>query len=211
VRRLLENGANTSFVNRIVDDKQPIDQIIADPITGLARLRAKPHPRIPLPRDLYQPERQNSRGLDLNDPDTLTALSVALAEVPRRPWRAAPIIAGVERGGAAEPVLDPSDRRRRVGEVVTAGPEEIERALARGLHCPPSWDRRPAGERTAILERAADLYEKHRAELMGLVIREGGRSIPAALAEVREAVDYLRYYAARARADFSGPTCLPGP
>jgi RHH-type proline utilization regulon transcriptional repressor/proline dehydrogenase/delta 1-pyrroline-5-carboxylate dehydrogenase len=211
VRRLLENGANTSFVNRIVDDKQPIDQIIADPIARLAQLPAKPHPRIPLARDLYQPERLNSGGLDLNDPDSLAGLSSALAEAQRHPWRAAPIIAGVEQTGAAEPVFDPSDRRRRVGEVVAAGLADLDRALARAVRNAPSWDRTPAGERAAILERAAELYENHRAELMVLIIREGGRTIPAALSEVREAVDYLRYYAVRARADFAGPERLPGP
>jgi RHH-type transcriptional regulator, proline utilization regulon repressor / proline dehydrogenase / delta 1-pyrroline-5-carboxylate dehydrogenase len=211
VRRLLENGANTSFVNRNVDDKQPIDQIIADPIARLAQLPVKPHPLIPRPRDLYQPERLNSRGLDLNDPGTLAALSNTLTEAQRRPWRAAPIIAGVEQTGAPEPVLDPSDRRRRVGEVAATEAADIDRALTRAVRSAPSWDRTPAGERAAAIERAADLYENHRAELMALIIREGGRTIPAALSEVREAVDYLRYYAARTRADFAGPERLPGP
>src|ERR1700730_12533376 len=131
VRRLLENGANTSFVNRIVDDTQPIDEIIADPIARLAQLPVKPHPRIPLPRDLYGPERKNAAGLDLNDPTTLTALRDGLAVALRRPWRAAPIIAGIAQTRAAEPVLDPSDRRRRVGEVVAANPADVDRALAR--------------------------------------------------------------------------------
>ena len=211
VRRLLENGANTSFVNRIVDDKQPIDEIIADPIARLTRLPVKPHPRIPLPRDLYGPERKNARGLDLNDPPTLAALRDGLADALRRPWNAAPIIGGVELTGTGEPVLDPSDRRRRVGAVVEAKPVDVDRALARAVRAAPSWDRTPAGERAAILERAADLYEARMAELMALVIREGGRTIPAALAEVREAVDYLRYYAVRGRADFADPERLPGP
>ena len=211
VRRLLENGANTSFVNRIVDDKQPIDHIIADPIARLVQLPVKPHPLIPLPRDLYQPERLNSRGLDLNDPGTLAALSSALTEAQRRPWRAAPIIAGVDQTGAPEPVLDPSDRRRRVGEVVAAGPADIDRVLARAVRSASCWDRTPAGERAAILEHAAELCENHKAELMALIIREGGRTIPAALSEIREAVDYLRYYAVRARADFASPERLPGP
>jgi RHH-type proline utilization regulon transcriptional repressor/proline dehydrogenase/delta 1-pyrroline-5-carboxylate dehydrogenase len=211
VRRLLENGANTSFVNRIVDDRQPIDEIIADPVARLAGFPVKPHPRIPLPADIYGPERRNSPGLDLADPATLTSLRAALAKAARRPWRAAPIIGGVEQAGAAEAVLDPSDRRRRVGEVVWAGAAEVERAVSRALRCAPSWDRTPAGERAAILERAAELFERRLAELMAMIIREGGRTIPAALAEVREAIDYLRYYALRARADFSGPERLPGP
>ena len=211
VRRLLENGANTSFVNRILDDKEPIDEIVADPVTRLAGLPVKPHPRIPLPRGLYGAERRNSAGLDLNHLPALAALRDALTEAWRRPWHAAPIIGGTERAGAGEPVFDPSDRRRQVGTVAAAGPEEIERALASASASAPTWDRTPAGERAAILERAAELYESRRAELMAMVIREGGRTIPAALSEVREAVDYLRYYAARARADFAGPERLPGP
>jgi RHH-type proline utilization regulon transcriptional repressor/proline dehydrogenase/delta 1-pyrroline-5-carboxylate dehydrogenase len=112
---------------------------------------------------------------------------------------------------AAEPVLDPSDRRRRVGEVVAAGPAEIERALARAVRSAPLWDRTPAGERAARLEAAAELYERDMATLMALIIREGGRTVPDALSEVREAVDYLRYYAVRARADFAAAERLSGP
>ena len=211
VRRLLENGANTSFVNRIVDDKQPIDEIIADPISRLARLPAKPHPRIPLPRDLYGSERANSSGLDLNDPSELAALRDALTGALAHSWTAAPIVGGVEQPGVGETELDPSDRRRRIGEVVAAGPKDVDQALAGAMGSALSWDHTPAGERAAILEHAADLYEDRMAELMALVIREGGRTIPAALAEVREAVDYLRYYALRGRADFAGPERLPGP
>ena len=211
VRRLLENGANTSFVNSIVDDKQPIDEIIADPIARLTQLPVKPHPRIPLPSDLYGPGRENAAGLDLNDPTALTELREELAAALRRPWRAAPIIGGIEQTGAAEPVFDPSDRQRLIGEVVGACALDINNALARAVRSAPAWDRTPAGERAALLEAAADFYESRVAELMALIIREGGRTIPDALSEVREAVDYLRYYAVRARADFAGPTPLPGP
>jgi len=211
VRRLLENGANSSFVNRLVDAVLPIDAIIADPIAQLARLPSKPHPRIPLPCHLYSPARRNSAGLDLNHVPALTALRGGLAAALQRPWDAGPIIGGREPPGPVEPVLDPSDRRRRVGTVVPAGPPEIEQALQGAALAAPSWDRTPVAERAAILERAADLYQDHMVELMARIIREGGRTIPAALAEVREAVDYLRYYALRARADFAAPEWLPGP
>jgi RHH-type transcriptional regulator, proline utilization regulon repressor / proline dehydrogenase / delta 1-pyrroline-5-carboxylate dehydrogenase len=211
VRRLLENGANTSFVNRIVDEVQPIDEIIADPITNLARLSSKPHPRIPLPHDLYVPARQNSRGLDLNHPPALVALRDGLADALRRPWVAGPIIGGIEQRGPAEAMLDPSDRRRQVGTVVIAGAPAVERALDRAQLSALSWDRTSAGERAAILEQAADLYQSHLTDLMARIIREGGRTIPAAVAEVREAVDYLRYYALRARTDFAAADRLPGP
>jgi RHH-type transcriptional regulator, proline utilization regulon repressor / proline dehydrogenase / delta 1-pyrroline-5-carboxylate dehydrogenase len=211
VRRLLENGANTSFVNRIVDERQPIDEIIADPVTRLARLKDKPHPRIPLPADLYAPAWRNSRGLDLSHPPALTALQQELEEALARPWHAAPIIGGVDQPGEGEAVFDPSDHRRRVGSVVAAGPEQVDQALARAAATAAAWDRTPAEARAAILERAADLYEQRRAVLMARIIREGGRTIAAAMSELREAVDYLRYYAHRARADFAAAERLPGP
>jgi RHH-type proline utilization regulon transcriptional repressor/proline dehydrogenase/delta 1-pyrroline-5-carboxylate dehydrogenase len=211
VRRLLENGANTSFVNRIVDEREPIDEIVADPISRLARLPEKPHPRIPLPGELFQPVRRNSQGIDLADPRALAELEDGLARALERPWSAAPIVGGREASNAAAAVFDPSDRRRQVGVVSEAAPEAIDQALARAARAAPDWDRTPAETRAAALERAADLYEEHRAELMALIIREGGRTIPAALSEVREAADFLRYYAARARIDFAAPERLPGP
>ncbi len=211
VRRLLENGANTSFVNRIVDEREPIDDIVADPIAQLARLPAKPHPRIPLPRDLFQPERRNSQGLDLAEPRVLGVLRGELGEALRRPCHAGPIVGGIELAGSGDPVWDPSNRRRQVGTVANAPPQAVEEALARAVRAAPSWNHTPAEARAAALEHAADLYERDRAKLMALIIREGGRTIPAALSEVREAADFLRYYAARARADFAIPERLPGP
>src|SRR5580704_17718934 len=211
VRRLLENGANTSFVNRIVDERAPIDEIVADPIAQLARLPDKPHPRIPLPRDLFQPVRGNSQGLDLTDPRTLVGLRDGLAAAVRRPARAGPIVGGLELAGVGTPVFDPSDHRRPIGMVAPSGSEAIEQALARAARAAPAWDHTPAEMRAAALERAAVLYESDRAGLMALIIREGGRTIPAALSEVREAADFLRYYAARARAEFAMPERLPGP
>ena len=211
VRRLLENGANASFVNRIVDERQPIDAIVADPVAALARLKDKPHPNIPLPRDLYRPERANSAGIDLADRAALIELRDGLSAALAKPAIAAPIVGGRETAGAGEPVFDPADRRRQIGAVVAADPARVEAALAAAARAAPEWDRTPATERAAILDRAADLYERDRHALMALIIREGGRTIPAALSELREAADYLRYYAARARADFATPLALPGP
>ena len=211
VRRLLENGANTSFVNRIVDEHAPIDEIVADPVARLAALPQKPHPRIPLPCDLFHPERRNSRGLDLADSRELAALQTGIAKALQRPARALPIVGGLELAGTEAPVFDPSDRRRRIGTVIAAGPQAIEQAIAGAARAAPSWNDTRAEQRAALLERAADLYEQHRAALMALIIREGGRAIPAALSEVREAVDFLRYYAARARAEFAMAQPLPGP
>ena len=210
VRRLLENGANTSFVNRLVDERPPVDAIVADPVAGLARLQAKPHPHIPLPRDLYRPERRTRPGS--TSPTGMRWPNCATGwRRPARPAHAAPIVGGKEVAGRGEPVLNPSDRRRQIGTVVAADAATVEAALAAAARAASDWERTPAIERAAILERAADLYERDRYALMALIVREGGRTIPAALSEVREAVDYLRYYAARTRADFAEPMTLPGP
>ena len=210
VRRLLENGANTSFVNRIVDDKAPIDEIIADPVARLRSLRHKPHPRIPLPRDLYGAERRNSAGPDLSSRAELAGLKTALETAARHAWTAAPIVGGTDLEGSVRTARDPGHRQRAIGTVADAGPEHVERAIARAAAAAPDWDAVPADARAAILERVADLYEAKLPELCALIVREGGRTIPDAVSEVREAVDFCRYYAARARADFS-PTQLPGP
>jgi RHH-type proline utilization regulon transcriptional repressor/proline dehydrogenase/delta 1-pyrroline-5-carboxylate dehydrogenase len=210
VRRLLENGANTSFVNRIVDDKAPIDEIIADPVARLRGLRRKPHPRIPLPRDLYGAERRNSLGPDLSSRSELATLKGELEAATRRAWTAAPIVGGTELEGSMRAARDPSHRARTIGTVTDAGAEHVERALSRAAAAAPDWDATAAAERAAILERVGDLFEARLADLVALIVREGGRTIPDAVSEVREAVDFCRYYAVRARADFA-PTLLPGP
>jgi RHH-type transcriptional regulator, proline utilization regulon repressor / proline dehydrogenase / delta 1-pyrroline-5-carboxylate dehydrogenase len=211
VRRLLENGANTSFVNRLVDEQAPIEDIVADPVARLAALPRKPHPRIPLPRDLYAPERRNARGIDLSDPARLAALAEELSAAAAQPWEAAPIIGGESRGGgSARPIFDPADRRRGIGSVVDATPAEVDEVLALATAAAPGWDAMAVGQRAAYLQRAGDLLEERMVAFMAFIIREGGRTIPDAVAEVREAVDYCRYYAARACADFA-PLPLPGP
>jgi RHH-type proline utilization regulon transcriptional repressor/proline dehydrogenase/delta 1-pyrroline-5-carboxylate dehydrogenase len=211
VRRLLENGANSSFVNRIVDEKLPIDEIITDPLAKARALPAVPHSKIPLPADLYGQERKNSAGLDLTDPRILAPLGREMAAAAARGWSAAPLVGGREAPGAARPVLDPADRRRVVGQVVEAGADEVERALARARRAAPDWDATPAAERAACLDRMAGLMEAHHAELMALCLREAGKTVKDALSEVREAVDFCRYYAARARDDFAQAVALPGP
>ena len=211
VRRLLENGANTSFVNRIVDESLPVEEIVADPVARVRRLDAVPHPSIPLPRDLYGAERPNAVGLDLSDPLVLGPLGRRMGEAATAGWRGHPIVGGGEQKGPAREVRDPADRGRVVGSVVEAGPEQVDQALARAARAAPDWDATPAGERAACLERAANLMEARMAELMALCVREAGKTIMDAVAEVREAVDFCRYYAARARADFGAPKVMPGP
>ena len=211
VRRLLENGANTSFVNRLHDMDQPIETLIAGPVAEVEALDHIPHPAIPLPIDLYAPERRNSAGLDLWSPDPLSDLATAMTGALARDWTAAPIAAGEQRDGGRRPVTDPADRRRIVGEVTEANDATTDRAIAIAHDKAKAWDSTPADERAGCLERAADLIEQERAALMALCVREAGKTIPDALAEVREAADFCRYYAHRARVDFAEPRRMPGP
>jgi len=211
VRRLLENGANTSFVNRIQDEALPIEEIVADPAAKVRGLVQIPHPRIPLPERLFGTERKNSDGLDLWAPEVLAPLGEAMAAAAAGGWEAAPIVGGRTLEGRAKECRDPADRRRLVGRVVEATPEQAEQALARAERAWFGWNATPVEERARCLERFAELMEENRAELMALCTREAGKSIADGIAEVREAVDFCRYYAQRARADFAGPQALPGP
>ncbi len=199
VRRLLENGANSSFVNRIQDERLPIEEIIADPVAAVQGLAYVPHPRIPLPVDLYGRERRNAMGVDLAARSVLVPLAAAMTAAAAKPRVARPIIGGAAGNAAGRPVYAPADRRIVVGEVVEAGPDEVERALALAAAAAPGWDLVPAADRAACLERAADLMEARIAELMAVIVREAGKTLPDAVAEVREAVDFCRYYALRAR------------
>jgi len=185
--------------------------MIADPVAKLGRSDKVPHPRIPLPAGLFGAERRNSRGLDLNDPAALAPLGAAMAAAAAKPWSAAPLIGGQAQKGSDRPVLDPADHRRQVGEVIEAGPDQVEAALARATRAAEGWDATPAEVRASYLERTADLMEARSAELMALCVREAGKTIPDAIAELREAVDFCRYYAARACVDFARPQVLPGP
>lgn len=212
VRRLLENGANTSFVNRIQDEKMPVEDMVADPVLQVRALRQIPHPRIPLPENIYGNDRRNSRGVDLTDPLVLKPLGKAMEDAAARGWTAAPLINGEFRQSSPLlKVLDPTDHRRQVGEVAWATPEQVEQALSAASVAAARWEAVPAEQRAACLERMADLMESHMAELMALCAREAGKGIADAVAEVREAVDFCRYYAARARAEFAAPQPLPGP
>ncbi|MEJ2564954.1 MAG: bifunctional proline dehydrogenase/L-glutamate gamma-semialdehyde dehydrogenase PutA [Gammaproteobacteria bacterium] len=210
VRRLLENGANTSFVNRLEDERTPIEEVIADPLARLQATTPKAHPRIPLPVDLY-PDRRNSAGIDLTDPLALEALAGAMDTAMEKRRRAIPLIGRETAVGEERALNDPSDRRRSIGSVVNADGTMLEHALATATAAAPRWNAVPAEQRAEILERAAMLLEENRPELMALCVREGGKTVPDALAEVREAVDFCRYYAALARGDFASPHSLPGP
>jgi RHH-type proline utilization regulon transcriptional repressor/proline dehydrogenase/delta 1-pyrroline-5-carboxylate dehydrogenase len=210
VRRLLENGANTSFVNRISDEKLPVEEITADPVATTRATKPLPHPRIPLPVDLYAAERRNAHGIDLADTAALTSLAQGMAKSMGRPWMAQPIVNGKAVRGQKNAITNPSDRRRVVGHVVEAKDSVIDKALKVAVAASYEWSRTDIETRAQCLERAADLLEQHRAELMALCVREGGKSIADSLAEVREAADFCLYYAASARRVL-GTMAMPGP
>ncbi len=198
VRRLLENGANSSFVNQIVDESVKIDTLVADPFEASRALKGKPHPGIALPINLFGEERKNSAGLDLSNEDVLRKVSSALAE-PRQ-WLAAPLIAGpVAAGAVPANVTNPAQAGDIVGQVTDAQAADIETALAAATAYAMDWQTTAPSMRADVLVRVADLFEQHSLELMALAIREAGKSLPNAIAEVREAVDFLRYYAAQVR------------
>jgi len=210
VRRLLENGANTSFVNRVVDEEVPIRELVADPCDIVRAFASKPHPRIPLPVALYGDERKNSMGVNLANDDELVALAEAV-DAQRGPWLAVPLVPGAATTETARPVTNPADRRELVGQSRDADAATIEQALANAVAAQEAWDAMPAARRAAILEAAAELIEKRRGELIALCVREAGKIGGRAISEVREAVDLCRYYATMARQLFGQPTQLPGP
>jgi RHH-type proline utilization regulon transcriptional repressor/proline dehydrogenase/delta 1-pyrroline-5-carboxylate dehydrogenase len=208
VRRLLENGASGSFVNQIANPDIPVAALVRDPATILA---AKPPSRLPLPPDLYQPERINSAGFDMGDPTALEALSKSLAAIPMGKHVAQPLIGGTARQGlAGADIVNPADRGQVVGTVHEAGATDIAAALAAGAEAVRGWEETSIDRRAACLDRAADAFEANRAEFVALAMREAGKTLAASIAEVREAADLLRYYAASARNSLS-PTRLPGP
>ena len=205
VRRLLENGANTSFVNRIVDDRLPAIQIAADPIAHVEGLKFPAHPRIALPRDLFAPARINSAGLNLTDSRELTQLARECASGLGTYWTGRPSVAGRDLDGPQNPITNPANRSDVVGGVVAADEAAVDAAITAAVAAQPEWNALPADDRAKILEKAAHLFEANRGDLIALAIREAGKSVPDSVAELREAVDYLRYYAERARADFGTP------
>ena len=211
VRRLLENGANTSFVHRILDDDTPAEEIIADPIRELRIHSDKRHPRIPVPQDIYGEQRRNAGGINLTDRDALHHLESGISDALSQSWLAAPIVNGqAHQDGPAHPVLNPADHDQIIGQVVVATPQAIEDALTHAQAAAPGWNTTAASERAAALIKTADLLETHQAELIGLIVKEGGRTLPDALSEVREAVDFCRYYGQQAMEKFADPIVLPG-
>ncbi len=211
VRRLLENGANTSFVNRVFDEAVSPEALAADPLAQLDELPCIPNPQIPMPVALYGGERLNSIGLNLADRSQTDRLAAMLAAVERPACARSRTALDSVPSGPEQAVLDPADHRRIVGQWVALPVERAGDVVAAAVEAQPAWSRQPVDQRAQLLERAAEQLEARRCEFMQLLIREAGKTIPDAVAEVREAVDFLRYYAAGARRAMSAPLVLPGP
>jgi len=211
VRRLLENGSNTSFVNRITDERLPAAEVAADPVEQVERLTSIPHPRIPLPRNLFADGRANSRGINFADGNEIEWLAAGMGAALARDWTAAPIVRGERRSGRESRVVNPARLAEAVGVVESADTALVLSAVDIARAAQPQWDALGASARADILRRAADAFEERLPELAAIAVREAGKTLPDSVAEVREAVDFLRYYAGFAAARMSAPEGLPGP
>ncbi len=207
VRRLLENGANSSFVNRIADEQVSIDELVRDPVLELEALEPKRNPKIILPRDVFGVDRRNSAGLDLSDALERDPVLSRLAVLEGKRWTAKPTLGN----GTPRAVTSPQDRRVEVGQVFEASASEVAMMVEAGAAAQANWDALGGEARGRLLDRTADLFEQHREDFYSLCIREAGKTLPDAILEVREAVDFLRFYASEARRLFARPMPLPGP
>jgi len=213
VRRLLENGSNTSFVNRIVDETLPVEKVAENPIRKAASTEPVAHPAIPLPRNLYGEERVNSSGVNLASELDVTGLAERMQPFFTKRWDVAPMLARQlgEKGGAVKDNTNPGRLDDIIGTVRQISEEELEGAIEEASAFASEWDSTPGCQRAEMLETAADLMESNFAEFMALATREAGKTPHDAVSEIREAVDFLRYYALQARKNFDLPMLLPGP
>jgi len=211
VRRLLENGANTSFVHALLDEKTPVTQVVSDPISAVERAGAGPHPRIPPPQHLYGPRRLNSLGLDLSICDVRRRLASATEALDRAPLVGWPLVGGKPMPGEGRAAFSPSDISRTIGAVSAASSDAIEAAFKAARRAQPAWDARGGEDRAAVLRAVADKLEAGVDRLVAICAREAGKTLADGVAEVREAVDFCRYYAQLAEQQFAAPKILRGP
>ena len=212
VRRLLENGANTSFVHTLLDERTPVDKVVCDPVDAVRAAGGGPHPKIPLPRDLYGSDRRNSEGLDLSIAATRARLAAAVAALDAETLHAGPIVGGRRSPGQAAQLRHaPADLRRRLGEAGDASAAEIDAAYAAARAAQPRWDAVGGDGRAPVLRAMADALEANRERLIALCAREAGKTLADGIAELREAADFCRYYARLAERQFAGPQTMAGP
>jgi len=211
VRRLLENGANSSFVNRLADPAIAAESLLEDPLAIVERAGGRRHAGIPLPVDLHRPERRNSAGVDLHDREMLAHMGACARRTADPSPRAGPLIGGVVRAGIAKMVRNPAHPQRIVGEVVETTEADVGLACAEAEAGFADWSATPVAARAELLRAMGDRIEAGRDEYVALLVQEAGRTIADSVAEVREAVDFCRYYASQAVARFEarelhGPT-----
>ncbi|MGV1765188.1 trifunctional transcriptional regulator/proline dehydrogenase/L-glutamate gamma-semialdehyde dehydrogenase [Agrobacterium rhizogenes] len=201
VRRLLENGANSSFVNKIADPAVPVSDLIADPVEVVRAMKVvgAQHDKIALPADLFHDVRRNSSGIDLSNETSLAGLAERLLASAAMEWVAKPLLADRSERGETRPVLNPADHSDLVGHVTELGTDDAAIVMRLAAEAAPEWAAVSPMERASCLERAADLMQAEMETLIGLVMREAGKSAANAIGEVREAIDFLRYYAEQAR------------
>ncbi|OGT46762.1 MAG: bifunctional proline dehydrogenase/L-glutamate gamma-semialdehyde dehydrogenase [Gammaproteobacteria bacterium RIFCSPHIGHO2_12_FULL_41_20] len=207
VRRLLENGANSSFLNQLADDKTPIEKVTINPVARIAALSKKPHPHIPLPRNIYQ-QWLNSTGIDLSNSQQWTKLKHRIELAEKTAWTGHAIIAGNTKPNATQPLVSPGNTQQCIGQVSDANLDDVADALTIATAATAAWGATPAAECATLLEKVAALFEQAMPEFISLLCSEGGKCIPDCLSEVREAIDFCRYYAYRARLDLL-PQDLP--
>lgn len=206
VRRLLENGANSSFVNQVLDLNVAAAELVRDPVSVVEGLKSIPNPGISLPVDLFGSTRKNSKGWNLADPVQLAFLDEERKTFKDKLWIAAPLIGGQAQVGNSRPVHNPANTQDHVGDVTETAEGQVEDALTCAVKAVEGWHQFGAAQRAACLLRLADLYEEHAVELMALATREAGKTLADGVGEVREAVDFCRYYAAEAPALFADAT-----
>ncbi len=211
VRRLLENGANSSFVNRFMDMDIPAGEVVQDPADRLRTRTTIRHDMIRQPKDLFGTARRNSQGVDLTGRLSTGAFLNDISEQNAKSWEAKPLVDGTPMSGPEHAVFNPARHDDRVGTVVWTEETHVDAAFDAAACYQPEWDSLGGRARADILDTAADRLEAHRAPLTSLLIREAGKCYPDAVAEIREAVDFCRYYAAEARQHFAAPLDLPGP
>ena len=211
VRRLLENGANTSFVNRIVDKSIDVNDIVSDPIEESRNEGLMPHPAIAAPSDIFAPDRKNSAGYNIPDRRVARELLGEMQAAMQKTRNACATVGGKKITGEAIPSVNPADDQEIVGTCVAANRQAVDSALELSVIAQPAWNRTSAYRRSEILQKAAALFEEHGPELMALCVLEAGKTVPDALGELREAVDFLRYYAIEAERLYGEVIPLPGP
>ena len=211
VRRLLENGANASFVHSFLDPDVPVEDVVDDPITRV-EIGPRRHPGIPTPPRLYGPERRNSTGLDLSQKAVRQAMASALKTFRDSPAIAAgAIVSGKPDIGGGDMIRVPFDTDHILGACKEASADAIDKALGAAVAFQPSWDKLGGSKRAEHLRAMADAMEDNAPRLIALMAREAGKTLIDGVAEVREAVDFCRYYAAQAEQEFEGAVRLPGP